>query len=120
MTRLFALTFQGGGLPNTTPVPPMTISFPSSLGGAITVNLQHLLSNGLTLALVAAVLLALGFFIYGGLRWIMSVGDKKKLEEAQKTLQYAIIGLLIVLLAFFIINFIGMVFGVSLLKVTFQ
>ena len=80
-------------------------------------HLQDILRFAITILLTASVLLALFFLIFGGLRWILSQGDKKQLEEAQKTIQFAIVGLVLVLLSFFIINFIGFLFGVSLLKV---
>lgn len=69
-----------------------------------------------TLLFVIATLLALGFLIYGGIKWITSGGDKAGVESARKTITYAIVGLVIAFLAFFIINMIGSFFGVTLLR----
>ena len=113
ISHLLALTFQGN---NT--VPATKIQLPSALSGIANLRLGTLLSHLTQFLVVVAALLAFLFFVYGGFKWLMSSGDKKKVEEAQKTLQYAIIGLVLVLLSFFIINFIGMLFGVSLLKFT--
>jgi len=44
--------------------------------------------------------------IYGGLRYIMSGGDSKKVTDAKNTILYAIIGLIISLLAYAIVNFV--------------
>jgi hypothetical protein len=44
--------------------------------------------------------------IYGGIRYIISGGDAKKVTEAKNTLLYAVIGLIIAVLAFAIVRFI--------------
>jgi cytochrome bd-type quinol oxidase subunit 2 len=44
--------------------------------------------------------------IYGGLRYIISGGDSKKVTDAKNTIMYAIIGLIIAVLAYAIINFV--------------
>jgi hypothetical protein len=73
---------------------------------------------GLTLFLMAAVLLSLGFLLYGGLNWIMSQGDKAKLESARRTVLFAIIGLIICFSSFFLIQFMSTIFGVNLLNLS--
>lgn len=69
--------------------------------------------------LIAAVLLSLGFIIYGGLNYIMSQGDKTKLESARKTIIFAVVGLIVILLSFFVINLIGSALGVSFIDLKF-
>lgn len=44
--------------------------------------------------------------IWGGLRYIMSGGDSKKVTDAKNTVLYAIIGLIIAVLAYAIIHFV--------------
>ena len=44
--------------------------------------------------------------IWGGLRYILSGGDNKKVTDAKNTILYAIIGLIIAVLAFAIVNFV--------------
>jgi len=53
---------------------------------------------------VIAVLLSLGFLVYGGIKWITSGGDKSNVEAARGTIIAAIIGLIIVFLAYVILN----------------
>lgn len=107
--KLLALTIGGNG----------QVSFPVNVPGQIAainaLSLQSLVRFGVAFLFVAAILLAFFFFLFGGVRWIMSQGDKKQLDEAQKTLKYALVGLVVVFLSFFIVNLIGFVFGVSLL-----
>ncbi len=44
--------------------------------------------------------------IWGGLRYILSGGDNKKVTDAKNTILYSIIGLIITLLAYAIVNFV--------------
>lgn len=44
--------------------------------------------------------------IWGGLRYILSGGDNKKITDAKNTILYAVIGLIIAVLAFSIVNFV--------------
>ena len=60
-----------------------------------------------TLLFVIAVLIALGFLIWGGIKWITSGGDKSGVESARNHIVAAIVGLVIVFLAFFIINIVA-------------
>ena len=83
-----------------------------SEGGLLTKTLPAII----TYLLIGATLLALAFIIFGGIKWITSGGDKTALEGARKMITYAIIGLVISFLAFFIINIIGNFFGVNLLN----
>ena len=51
--------------------------------------------------------------LMGGFKYITSGGDPKAVEQAQKTLTYAIGGLIIILLAFLILVLIRTVTGVD-------
>lgn len=44
--------------------------------------------------------------VWGGLRYILSGGDSKKVTDAKNTILYAIIGLIISVLAYAIVNFV--------------
>lgn len=54
--------------------------------------------------LIIAIILSLIYFIYGGIRYISSGGDKGKIDQARSTLTAAVLGLIISLLAFFIVS----------------
>ena len=67
--------------------------------------------NGVFSRLTNTILLVVGLIsvimlVYGGLRYILSGGDSKKVTDAKNTILYAIIGLIISLLAFAIVNFV--------------
>jgi hypothetical protein len=44
--------------------------------------------------------------IYGGIRYTTSMGDAKDVESAKNTIMYAIIGVVVALLAYAIVNFV--------------
>ena len=71
------------------------------------------ISRLITLFLVIAALIALGFLIYGGVRWILSGGEKEKVEEARGTIIAALVGLVIVFAAYFIINIVFSLFNLG-------
>ena len=67
--------------------------------------------NGVFSRITNTVLLIVGLIsvimlVYGGLRYILSGGDSKKVTDAKNTVLYAIIGLIISLLAYAIVNFV--------------
>lgn len=51
--------------------------------------------------------------LLGGFRYITSGGDPKGIEGAQKTITYAIIGLVVILLAFLVLVLIRAITGVD-------
>lgn len=67
--------------------------------------------------LVLAVIVgALIYTIYGGILWITSGGDKGKLDKARHTIMYAIIGLIIMVFAFLIIRVVGEALGICTIQ----
>lgn len=58
-----------------------------------------------------AILAALIYLLWGGLNWILSGGDKDKIEAARSRIVAAIIGLVLVVLSYFILDFVLRVLG---------
>ncbi|MDR2336834.1 MAG: pilin [Candidatus Nomurabacteria bacterium] len=56
--------------------------------------------------LVIVGIISVFMLIFGGLRYILSGGDSKKVVDAKNTIMYAIIGLIIVMLSYAIVNFV--------------
>jgi len=67
-----------------------------------------------TLTVVASLAFAI-YFIIGGLKWITSGGDKNKAEEAKTQMTQAAIGLIVVVVSYFIIGIISNVLGLDIL-----
>ncbi|MBP9718939.1 MAG: hypothetical protein KBD46_00555 [Candidatus Levybacteria bacterium] len=103
--------FTVGGIPIEPPgsVSHLTPDKVGFLGG----NIIQLFIN---LLLLSATILTLFFLIWGGIDWIMSGGDKEGLAKAKAKITYAIIGLIIAVLSFAIINIIGTFFAVDLFQ----
>jgi threonine/homoserine/homoserine lactone efflux protein len=76
-------------------------------------TLKNVITNGLTWAFVLITLASLAFLIWGGIEWITSGGDKGKVDAARKKITYAIIGLLVALSSFLIINVLGWFLGIG-------
>jgi len=67
-------------------------------------DLLVLLQNVLHFALTIAFLIVVIFAIVGGFRWILSGGNEENIKAGQKTLSSALIGLVIILCAWLIVN----------------
>lgn len=65
----------------------------------------------ITLLFILGTIIAIAFLIYGGIRWVLSGGDKAKVEAARGHIVAAIIGLVIIAGAFFIINIVFTLLG---------
>src|SRR3990167_4334278 len=116
MTRLLAIPYDPGG--------------PGGGGGGISIpgvewgdcvkdgvaTLQCIpvvFQNIVNWALIFAGVAALFFVIFAGIKYIRSGGEEEKIKSARETLTYAIIGLVIIILSFAIINIISAITGVT-------
>lgn len=68
-------------------------------------------NSGIFTEVTNAILFVVGILsvimlIYGGLRYVISGGDAKKVTDAKNTIMYAIIGLVIAILSYAIVNFV--------------
>ncbi len=80
-------------------------------------NNPNIFGNIISILLTIAIVVSLLYLIWGGIKWITSEGDKAKVDQARKAVIAAIIGLVISLLGFFIINLAVALFtGSDLLK----
>ena len=68
------------------------------------VELSPLIQGIIRIAFIVAIILTFLFLLWGGLQWIMSGGDKAKYEEARNRITAALIGLVIVALAWLLIK----------------
>jgi hypothetical protein len=100
------------------PVAPISISNPdhfnpsfTSLGGVITVALKFIFA--------AAGIALLLMIISAGFELLSSAGDAKKLESGKQRLTNAVIGFVIIFVAFWITQIAGKIFGIDLIGSTF-
>jgi len=69
-------------------------------------NLMGQINIIINVALGVIAVVAVGFIIVGGLQYTTSQGDPGKIAKAKNTIMYSIIGLVVALLAFAIVNFV--------------
>lgn len=100
-----ALTLPGGKVVQ----PPSDIP----TGGLDT--LSNAISVALSVMIIIAILSTLIFLVVGGMQWTASGGDKGKIAAARAKITYALIGLIVAVAGFFIVNLVGGFFGVRLL-----
>lgn len=66
--------------------------------------LGQIVSNVIGIAFMFLGLVTILFLMWGAIKFILSRGDPKGLQEAQKTMTYAIIGAVVVIMSFALIN----------------
>lgn len=69
-------------------------------------NADSLMSNVLGAVYFWMAVVAVGFIIYGGYMYMISAGDPGKVKKAKDVLLYAIIGIVVVMVAFVITKFV--------------
>lgn len=72
-----------------------------------------IITNIINAALAFAGLAALILIIYAAFQYTTSKGDQAKIDSAKKTLTYAIMGLVVIFLSFFIVTLISQITGVK-------
>lgn len=85
-----------------------------NLGGPDGAKVAQTIQNIVVFFIVLAVIIALLYLLYGGIKWITSRGEKTEVEAARNHIIAAIIGLIVVFLAVFIVTIILGAFGLGL------
>lgn len=78
-------------------------------------TIPGMVSGAISLVLVVVSLIFFFILVLGGLKWITSGGDEKKVAAARGQITNALIGLVIVFAAWAIMKLIGTVFGIDIL-----
>lgn len=86
-----------GGQTIDTPVPKFT-------------DLGSLLSTFLDIALFTAAFLAFYWLVWGAWAYLFSGGEKENLQKAKERIKWALIGLIVVFMAYFIAKYTGQIF----------
>lgn len=73
-----------------------------------------LVENVVNFGLIISGIAAAGFIIVSGIKLMLSGGDSLRVAQARKTMTFAIIGLVLVVLSYTIINFAGKSFGITI------
>lgn len=91
-----------------------TISGPLPAGRFTT--LASVVSNALPYIYPIAGILVLLYFVWGGFEYLTSMGDPKKAEAARAKLTHAVIGFVIIFVAYWIVQIVDYVFKLGVYK----
>jgi len=69
-------------------------------------DVEGFASNIINTVIYVLGFVAVGMIVYGGVQYTMSTGNPEKVKSAKNTILYAIVGLVIAVLAFAIVNFV--------------
>lgn len=79
-------------------------------------GLECLIANVFTVIITLIGLAAFVMLIVGSVRWLMSGGNASSIEKARNTMTYAVIGIVVALSAFIVINLISGFTGVETIR----
>jgi len=80
------------------------------------ITIEGLISAAITISLVVASVLFVFNLITGGIKFIISGGDKERTENAKRQLVNALIGIFVVFTSWALLNFASQFFGINLLS----
>lgn len=79
-----------------------------------------IISGAINLVLIVVSLVFFFILVTGGLKWVTSGGDEKKVGEARGQITNALIGLAIVFASWAIMKLISTLFGIDIFNLNFQ
>lgn len=82
------------------------------------VDIGKLFGSLVGVLLIVAAIAAFMYLLYGGIQWIISGGDKAKVEAAQHRIQAALLGLIIVFAVWALFTVIGGYLGINIFAPT--
>lgn len=85
----------------------LIVASPVYAQSADVAKIQTFVKNIIQIGVTLAGLIAAGYMVWGGYRYITSSGSPEALDGAKKTLMYACIGLMVVLGAYMLTNMVS-------------
>lgn len=76
----------------------------------------EVINRAIAYAIIIAGFLSVVFIFFGGISFILSGGQEDKIRQAVSTIRYAIIGLIVTLLAVVIVGFVGRALGLDIIR----
>ena len=84
-----------------------------ALGDKVPTNVGSLITDLLFYVFAAAAIALLIYLIIGGFQMMLSKGDPKAMQSAQAKITNAIIGFVIIVVAFFVVQLLGQLLGIQ-------
>ncbi|MBT3864950.1 hypothetical protein HOE67_05090 [Candidatus Peregrinibacteria bacterium] len=79
-------------------------------------EITEIINRGFAYAIIIAAFLSVVFIFVGGISFILSGGQEEKIKQAVSTIRYAIIGLIVTVLAVVIVGTVGKAMGLNVIK----
>lgn len=76
----------------------------------------EIINRAIAYAIIVAGFLSVVFIFFGGISFILSGGQEDKIKQAVSTIRYAIIGLVVTMLAVVIVGFVGKALGLNVVE----
>lgn len=86
------------------------------INSLVSFNLNIVASLTITILTIIAGLAFIIYFMLGAFKWITSGGDQNKTEEAKRQLTQAAIGIIVVVVSYFVIDIVGRILGFNILS----
>ena len=96
------------------------VQCPSSVGNICNLTagkFGSVVSQIINILVIIAVVISIFILLWGGIKWIMSGGDKAKVESARSTIIAGIVVLVLVFLAYFIISVVSKIFNIDIANI---
>ena len=77
------------------------------------ITFEALISSAVNLVLIVASILFVFNFLIGGIKFMLSGGNKEKRDSAKRQLMNAILGIIIIFSSWAVLGFVGEFFGVD-------
>ena len=88
----------------------------TDFAGIKTVSVPKIISSGISVLMIAAMVIFFVILVVGGIKWITSGGDEKKVAAARSSVTNALIGLAIVFASWAIMTLLGSLFGITIFE----
>ena len=85
-------------------------------GGIASGDFSKILQTAYSLAIILGILFCLYVLVMSGRQYMMSGGDKQKMENVRHRISYALIGLIVIFLSYFAISVLTNFFGFSIIE----
>lgn len=79
-------------------------------------DILEILNRGIAYAIIIAGFLSVVFIFFGGISFILSGGQEDKIKQAVSTIRYAIIGLIVTVMAVVIVGLVGRALGLDIIQ----
>lgn len=113
LAQASGLTLPGQGGQSVTLPYPKNFNFASGTIGSV-------LATAIPFIFAFAIVGLLLMLVLGGFDFLTSGGDAKQLEQGKQRITYAIVGFLLIFVAFWLVQIVGTVFGLHSILDVFQ